>query len=358
MRELPLAWVERVLDLMGIPDAADDKQKQNAGISLHDRNLEVKETRLAETFDGAIAMRRGAVATGMSGLFSSRKLAGTKGKAGLSDTVEDSTKEGVSEVNLNLIKKALDVAEQDSPQAINHLLVLLRRLELLPVTLALLEATGIGRSLTSLKKRVTHVEVRREASGILASWKALVAAGPQGAAGVAVRAQGLIANALKTDHKGGEADLKALALAIDLAIWGKIGAPQDTEDEKVRARYKSAMMTLVSNLQRRENTDLRLRILSGELVPDELAGMDANALAIPSVKAEREKKAAATKDMLVQMVQRCVDGYDKTRPCNECGEYKCITQITQSCGAAHAHESIPDAIYHCQGCGHRFTTND
>ena len=56
-RELPMAWAERLLELLGVPDAAQEaKQKQS--LSLEAAELDVSDTRLSETFNGSITMRR------------------------------------------------------------------------------------------------------------------------------------------------------------------------------------------------------------------------------------------------------------------------------------------------------------
>ena len=308
---------------------------------------------------------------------------------------------------LSLIRDVLDAAEPTTPQAVNEILVLLRRLELLPVTLPLLEATGIGRSLNALKKRCSHPEVRREAHMLLADWKSMVAAGPQGTAGITSRAQNLLVSALSIEEPRAELNLKALAHEIDMAIWGKIGADPDTEDEKAttrsslsflrsivsclsrkylncqssltlrfvsclsctehllispepkaRSKYKAAMMKIVSNLKLSDNSALRQRILRGDITPDQLAGFDGYQLATPSAKAKMDQKRADDSAMMKKIQQRSEESYDPTQACKQCGEYKCVTSLTNSCGAAHAQESIPDAIFDCKACGHSFTSLD
>jgi transcription elongation factor S-II len=346
-RELPIGWAEKLLELMGVSDAAQES-RQKASLSLEAASLDVSATKLNETFNGTITMRGQGAGEG-GGMLPSSAI-GKGGKASRESTVTQGGGE-LSKEELTMVRVALDNANPATPQEVNEILVLLRRVELLPVTLALLEVTGIGKSLNSMKKRVKHPGIKRESTALLAHWKALVAAGPQGTAGITSRAQNLLASALKPEHKGPESSLKALAGTIDAALWRRLGASSETEDERTRGLYKGAMMKLVSNLKHPENTELRGRVLRGEVSPDQLAGFDAYELAAPKARAVMDAKRASDDAVMAQMEQRISESYDKSKACNQCGEYTLIVTETQSRPIVGT-----DAVSQCTSCGNSWTT--
>jgi len=243
-------------------------------------------------------------------------------------------------------------------------------LALWPLTLNLLEETRIGVQLSQLRKRTDHPRVRAEASQLLAQWKTIVArqqeapkvVGPSRHVDAQSRACRLLMDALRVDagsrNEGDTRDDEVLALQIHEALLRHVGASSsiETMDATAKPLYRAGMLKLASALKHPGNTDLRQRVRTCVLHSDDLVKMSAEELAPPCVKAEKERHALAEKDAMKQMMQRRNGVYNTTQPCVNCGEFKCITYGTQSCGAVWApDDAVPDAIYHCSNCGHQFS---
>jgi len=98
----------------------------------------------------------------------------------------------------------------------------------------------------------------------------------------------------KNFPKKDKAELSAKGDAIELALF-------KLYDSMVNSGYKTQNRTLLSNLMNSKNTDLRKRIVSGDITPDALVRMTSDELAgAEVVQARRNLQRASVQDSVIE----------------------------------------------------------
>jgi len=202
------------------------------------------------------------------------------------------------------IKKKLDkiVAKEDEE---SQAMDLLKALKELPIDYRVLSKTGIGQSVNAIRKASKDEDVQQEARQMIKSWKGLVPKDEKKDKDKEKEKK----EERKPEPKAGqdlldEVRQKCCQMLAD-ALKGEelpdgIAEDPDTLAEKVEEEifkihknsgqlYKSRVRSRLHNLKDKNNTDLRLNVLCGNIAPKQLAKFTSEEMASDEMQKVRAK---------------------------------------------------------------------
>lgn len=110
----------------------------------------------------------------------------------------------------------------------------------------------------------------------------------EGSTSASPTASATLSNAINTTPPSAEEISNRLSRAIELSMFELLVDPQPSGPPKCGERYKGKFRSLLFNLKDKANDVFRLRVVTGDLTPEELIRMSAEDMANPALKSMSE----------------------------------------------------------------------
>ncbi|EFJ46065.1 hypothetical protein VOLCADRAFT_93587 [Volvox carteri f. nagariensis] len=163
----------------------------------------------------------------------------------------------------------------------------------------------------------------------------------------------------------GDAAVEPLAQAIERELFFRHHHQRQQQQQQsvTDQEYKAAARTLVASLKR--NADLRRRVLSGQVRPDELVGMGVRQLATPQQQEEYARlQERETRRVTLAGHGSAASISTSDYVCGRCGGRSCdyLDSGRRDIGKCETWGSKDgpgsSRLVTCLGCGHRWETDD